>query len=321
MSSEQIPISIITGFLGAGKTTLINKIIEKESDKKFVVIENEFSDMPIDGELISGISGNRVFELPNGCICCTLGTDLQDTLRQLLNASIDFNHIIIETTGIAEPDAIIQNIIALDELKHDFSIQTVCCVIDGLNFEKNLEEKESVKQLITADTVLISKTEDLNSTEIDKITGEIKKYNPICSVYPVSYGDYGDYDLFGNLRFDEKHFKKMFSKIEIHHHEHHHHNQISTLAIQINGNFDMKKFSTWMDYFLYINQNSIYRVKGVISFEGLFRKVIFQAVKSAYVLEEGDFWQSSEERNSKLIFIGKNLDKQAIEEGLNELTG
>ncbi len=319
MNRGQIPVSIITGFLGTGKTTLINKIIEKERDKKFAVIENEFSDMPIDGELISGLGENRIFELANGCICCTLGTELQETLQQLLNMDLDFNHLLIETTGIAEPDSIIQNIIANEEIKQNFIIQTVCCVIDALNFEEHIKEKENVKQLVVADTVVISKIENLSVSDLESLKRQIKEYNPLCIIVPVSYGDYGDFDLIENSFFNERSFKNLFSEVELSGHHEHHHPEISAVGIQINGNFDMKKFSFWMDYFLYINQNSIFRVKGILSFEGLSRKMVFQAVKSAYVIEEGVFWQSNEEKISKLIFIGKNLDKKAIKEGLNEL--
>ncbi len=320
MNTEQIPVSIITGFLGAGKTTLINKIIEKEPDKKFAVIENEFSDMPIDGELISGLTDNRVFELANGCICCTLGTELQETLQQLLNMNLDFNHLLIETTGIAEPDSIIQNIIANDDIKQSFIIQTVCCVVDAVHFETHIKEKENVKQLVVADTVILTKTENLSVGDLEKIKNQIKAYNPLCDIVEAIYGDYGDFDLTGGAFFNEDNFKGLFTEIALKHsHEHEHHHEMATIGIQINGNFDMKKFSFWMDYFLYINQNSIYRVKGILSFEGLSRKMIFQAVKCAYVIEEGNFWQSDEERISKLIFIGKNLDKQAINDGLKEL--
>ena len=211
---NQIPVSIITGFLGAGKTTLINKIIEKETHKKFAVIENEFSDMPIDAELISGVEENNIFELANGCICCTLGTELQETLQQLLNMNLDFNHLLIETTGIAEPDSIIQNIIANESLKHEFVIQSVCCVIDGQNFELNLKEKESIKQLAVADTVLISKTEDIPDTQLTNIQAKIKEYNPLCEIVPVKKGNYGDFDLIGSNYFNEKNFKNLFSELE-----------------------------------------------------------------------------------------------------------
>lgn len=319
MSKEQIAVSIITGFLGAGKTTLINKIIEKESHNKFVVIENEFSDMPIDAELISGVSDKRIFELANGCICCTLGSELQETLEQLLQMDLDFNHLLIETTGIAEPDSIIQNIIANEEIKQNFVIQTVCCVIDALNFKEHIKEKENIKQLVVADTVVLSKTENLTLSDLESLKQLIKGYNPLCVIVPAHYGDYGDFKLTENSFFNENSFKNLFSEVELSAHHEHHHPEISTVGIQINGNFDIKKFSFWMDYFLYINQNSIFRVKGVLGFDGLTRKMVFQAVKSAYVLEEGDFWQNDEEKISKLIFIGKNLDEKSIKMGLNEL--
>lgn len=323
MYKEKIPITIITGFLGSGKTTLINKIIEKESDKKFAVIENEFSDLPIDGELISGIAENRVFELANGCICCTLDSELQETLLQLIKMNLSFNHLLIETTGIAEPDVIIQNIIANEELKEYFFIDSVCCLIDTVNFESNLNEKESIKQLAVADTVIINKVEASENGVIENIISQIKAYNPVCEIITTSYCDYGNSRIIDKRFFNEADFNNVFNKIQINaqnqNHSHDHHHEIKTESFLLKGNFDMKKFSMWMDYFLHINQNSIIRVKGILSFEGISRKMIFQAVKSAYSLEEGNFWQSDEEKLNKIIFIGRKLDKKSIMEGIESL--
>ncbi|MCF6241620.1 MAG: GTP-binding protein, partial [Bacteroidales bacterium] len=185
-----------------------------------------------------------------------------------------------------------------------------------------IKEKENVKQLVVADTVVISKTENLSVDKLKALLKQIKKHNPLCNLVHANHGDYGNFELIGNSFFNEKIFINLFKELDfVHqkHDEHDHHHEIATIGIQLKGNFDMKKFSYWMDYFLYINQNSIFRVKGILSFEGFLRKVVFQAVKSSYVIEEGNFWQRNEEKISKLIFIGKNLDKKAIKEGLNEL--
>lgn len=321
MDIEKIPITIITGFLGSGKTTLINKIIEKENDKKFAIIENEYSDLPIDGELISGISKNQVFELSNGCICCTLDSELQETLLQLIKMKLGFDHLLIETTGIAEPDIIVQNIIASEELKEYFFIDGICCLIDTINFEPNLNEKESVKQLVVADTVIINKVETSENGIIENITNQIKAYNPVCEIIKTSFCDYGNSKIINKNIFNETDFDNVFNKIQINaeNEDQHHHHEIKTVSFLIKGSFDMKRFSMWMDYFLHINQNSIIRVKGILSFEGLSRKLIFQAVKSAYTLEEGNFWQSDEEKLIKIIFIGRNLNKESIKEGIDSL--
>lgn len=322
MCKEKIPITIITGFLGSGKTTLINKIIEKESAKKFAVIENEFSDLPIDGELISGIAKNLVFELANGCICCTLDSELQETLLQLIEMDLGFDHLLIETTGIAEPDIIVQNIIANVELKEYFFIQSVICLIDTKNFESNLNEKESIKQLAVADTVIINKVEASKNELIEYITSQIKVHNPVCEIIIASYSEYGKSKIIDTHFFNETNFNNAFNKIHINvqNQDHNHHNhEIKTISFLLKGNFDVKKFSMWMDYFLHINQNSIIRVKAILSFEGISRKMIFQAVKSAYTLEEGNFWQNDEKKLNKIIFIGRMLDMKNIREGIESL--
>ena len=319
MNIEKIPITIITGFLGAGKTTLINKIIEKETDKKFAIIENEFSDLPIDGALISGISNNQIFELANGCICCTLDSELQETLLQLVKMDLDFNHLLIETTGIAEPDAIIQNIIVNDELKELFFIDSVCCLIDTINFKANMNEKESIKQLSAADTVIINKTETASDEILKNISNEIKKHNSICEIINTKFCDYNNSNIIDKQVFNESDFNKIFNKLQTGAHKHNHSSEIKNLSFSLKESFDMDKFSLWMDYFLHINQNSIIRVKGVLYFEGISRKIIFQSVKSAYTITEGNFWQANEEKLNKIIFIGRNLDKENIKEGIHSL--
>jgi len=232
--------------------------------------------------------------------------------------NLGFDHILIETTGIAEPDVIVQNIIANEELKQYFFIDSICCLIDTINFKLNLNERENIKQLTTADIVLINKTETADNETIDRIIKKVKEYNPICETINTKYGDYGNSKIMDKHIFNETDFNGTFNKLQINSEHHGHHHEIKTLSFLLKSKFD-KKISMWMDYFSHINQNSIIRVKGILSFEGISRKMIFQAVKSAYMLEEGNFWQTNEERSNKIIFIGRKLDKESIREGVEFL--
>ncbi len=321
MNTEKIPITLITGFLGSGKTTLINKIIEKEANKKIVVIENEFSDLPIDAEIISGISNNLVFELANGCICCTLDNELRETLLQLLKMKLNFDHVLIETTGIAEPDIIVQNLIASEELKECFYIDSICCLVDAMNFESNLKEKESIKQLSVADLVLINKIETSKKEQAEYISSKIRTYNSVCEIITTNFCDYGNTKIIDKLFFNEADFSKVFDNIKLNEQNkvHQQQHEIKTMSFLLDGSFDRKKFSRWMDYFLHINQNSIIRLKGILCFKGISRKMILQAIKSSYTLVEGNFWKYGEKRHSKIIFIGRNLNKENIYVGIESL--
>ncbi len=319
MEKEKIGITLITGFLGAGKTSLLNHIILKEKRYKFAIIENEFSELGIDAELIAGIDSGRIVELSNGCICCTRNTELQETLLQLVESGLLFNHVLIETTGIAEPDSIVQSIVSNPELKSAFYIDSVICLADAHNYYLNLESSEAYKQLAMADIVIINKIETSDNQLLDKIEKEIFQINPLCEIIKTSYGDYQDFQLIGNKSFNYMHFEKLFDeykskfavKLEPV-------NKVQSAGILIDGDFIEEKFRFWIEYFLMLNQNTIYRAKGIISFKGNSRKIIFQAVKASFTIEEGNFWATGNRMN-RIIFIGKELDKIEIHNSLSLL--
>ncbi len=320
MHKEKVGITIITGFLGAGKTSLLNQIIKKEDGYKFVIIENEYSEFGIDAEIIKGVENSNIFELSNGCICCTMSTELQETLDELLNSSLNFNHLIIETTGMAEPDSVVQSVVANVKLKEIFYIDSVVCLVDAINFESNLKKVEAIKQIVMADTVLINKTENISEESYKEIANHLKVLNPFCEMIPTTYSDYKETQIINNQSFNESGFQKTFSESVMDKKLHLNLNiPIKTISIEFEGSFKEEKFKYWIEYFLLLNQSSIYRAKGIISFENNLRKLVFQSVKAAFSVEEGGFWNSNETRKCKLIFIGHGLDKKEIEEGLKSL--
>ncbi len=320
MPEGRIGITIITGFLGAGKTSLLNQIIRKEEGYKFVIIENEFSEFGIDAEIIKGVENSNIFELSNGCICCTMNTELQETLDELLNSSIKFNHLIIETTGMAEPDSVVQSVVANVKLKEIFYIDSVICLVDAVNFESNIKKVEAIKQIAMADIVLINKTENISEELYNKIANELKELNPFCELVKTIHSDYKEKQIINNQCFNEENFKNTFSQSTIGRKLHLSIDiPVKTINIELDGSFKEEKFMYWMEYFLLLNQSSIYRAKGIISFENNSRKLIFQSVKAAFSVEEGGFWNSTETRKCKLIFIGHGLDKKEVEEGLKSL--
>ena len=320
MQTKRIGTTIITGFLGAGKTSLLNKIIKKETDYKFAIIENEFSEFGIDAEIINGVENSNIFELSNGCICCTMNTELQETLEELLNSNLNFNHLIIETTGIAEPDSIVQSIVANVCLKEVFYIDSVICLVDSINFKSNIEKPESVKQIAMADIILVNKIEALTPENFNQILGFLKEINPLSKIIPTVHSDYKEKQIIDCQLFNENNFKNSFEIVKAGKPEH---LTIETptksISIEIDGNFDKEKLMFWMEYFLLLNQAMIYRVKGILSFESNSRKQIFQSVKAAFTIEDGSFWNTEEKRKNRLIFIGKELNEKEITEGLKSL--
>ncbi|NJO89244.1 MAG: GTP-binding protein [Chloroflexia bacterium] len=146
----------------------------------FAIIENEFSEFGIDAEIIRGVENSNIFELSNGCICCTMNTELQETLEELLNSPLEFNHLIIETTGMAEPDSVVQSVVANVRLKETFYIDGVICLVDAINFDSNIKQVEAIKQIAMADIILINKTENISKETYGKITDQLKALNPFA---------------------------------------------------------------------------------------------------------------------------------------------
>ena len=332
---EKIPVTIITGFLGSGKTTLLNNLIRKYATTRFAIIENEFGDINIDADLVVGADKGSVFELSNGCICCSMNDELYKTLEELLRMRDKFSHLIIETTGIADPLTVIQSFIGDPSIADRFDIDAVVCLIDAPIFEELLEEQEEVsRQLVMADVVLINKIDSITPGYLDAVKMVVARANPSAEVYATSFSGINSIDLIGinaytgrqvassTRKFDNvlplRGLTKMggftaaiASKALMH--------NIQSNSFVFKGDFDFEKFSLWMESFFYFSSSRVFRVKGILSFAGKGRKVIFHSVRGAFMLEDADEWRDEEERESRLVFIGKGINKNEIEQALTML--
>ncbi len=331
-SNNRIPVTIITGFLGSGKTTLLNNLIKKYPQKNFAIIENEIGEIGIDGDLVMGLD-DSVFELANGCICCSLNNDFQKTLLDLLNGSNEVNHLLIETTGIADPDTIIQPFFSSPVIRINFVLDSVIGLADAKNLESSLDEHPEVrKQLSLSDIVLLNKTDMVDEGYAEALIGMMKDMNPTSRVFPVAYSDIADIDILDTFCYSEKAVenttlsfdslkivnaevnRQSFVQLKSNDHLH----DIKTEGFIIPGSFDYDKFMFWMRNYIFFNSKNSYRIKGIVSFAGRTEQCIFHSIRSDYVLEEGKPW-NDKVRFSKLIFIGKNIDRDAIEDHLYQL--
>ena len=333
MKQERIPVTIITGFLGSGKTTLLNELIKKHPEKKFAIIENEFGETGIDGGLIKAAS-DAIFELSSGCICCSLGEDFLFTLENLLGSSFEFNHLLIETTGIADPISIIDSFVSGTTIQERFQIDSVICIIDAINVENLIDKQPEVrKQLAVSDLILVNKSDCVQPDDLKRITELIKCINPTGTVFTTSYGHVENIPVIDIQSFSGKAIEQSamsFCKVDrseekqkqsfihnstkqtIHKHD------ICSVGFSFKGNFDVNKFGHWIQNYLYFNQDSIFRVKGIMSFDQTEDQFIFHAVLSSFMFEVGKPW-NKEERFSKLVFIGKDLNAEYLEANLKQL--
>jgi G3E family GTPase len=336
MDQQRIPVTIITGFLGAGKTSLLNQLIAKHPDKKFAIIENEFGETSIDGGLIAAAS-DAIFELNNGCICCSLGEDFMHTLETLLGSSYEFNHLLVETTGIADPSGIVDAFISGSTVQQRFLIDSVVCVADALNMEDLIEDQPEVRQqLALADLVILNKVDCVDSETIVRLSGLIKSITPLARIETTTFGNVGKIEVLNTNSFSGEVIGKstlsfcgvdlpgkssLSQKSFIHNPE----NIIKKLSHDIvsvgftfAGSFDVNKFGLWIQNYLYFNRENVFRVKGIMSFDQTEDQFVFHAVRSNFMFEVGKPW-GDEERFSKLVFIGKQLSDKELEANLLQL--
>ena len=295
---DKIPVGIITGFLGAGKTTLLNNLIREYPGKRFAIIENEFGEIGLDGELVLNVDNSNICELANGCICCSLNEDLAGLVKDLLQTGRPFDYLLIETTGIADPSSVVQPFFSDPDICTTFTMDSVICLIDAIHFMNCFKQQEEVhRQVAMADLMLLNKAGDVDENSLSETREVLQTMNPHADIRNHSILDRQAY------RTDRVGSFTLAPEVLDPRPDH----SITSYSFRFPGDFDLERFSYWIEYFLYINQANIFRIKGILSFADNPQRMIFQTVRSSYLLEDWEFWEVGEERINRLIFIGKEI--------------
>ncbi|SNS18660.1 GTPase, G3E family [Noviherbaspirillum humi] len=346
-----IPTTILTGFLGAGKTTLLNRILREPHGLRIAVIENEFGQENIDNDILVQDSNEQIVEMSNGCICCTVRGDLVLALGSLAQkrtaGEIDFDRVVIETTGLANPGPVAQTFFMDDEVAMSYMLDAVVTVVDAVHGMQQLDEhEEAQRQIGFADKILLSKTDVAEPKLTDALVARIRRMNPRA---PISRSDFGKVpitevmDLRGFNLNDKLELDPDFLKADEHahhdcdehcdhdHHDHdhgrhdhqdHHHSHhtdgIAAFVFKTERAFDTAKLEDLLNGFLALYGPRMLRYKGVLWMNGADRKVIFQGVHQMMGSDIGGKWPENEPRESKLVFIGKDLPKSIFIGGLEQ---
>jgi G3E family GTPase len=337
--SQPIPVTVITGFLGAGKTTLLNRILTENHGKRIAVIENEFGEVGIDHQLVIQ-SDEEIFELNNGCICCRVRGDLIRILAKLHQRKDKFDSVLIETTGMADPGPVAQTFFTDEEVKEGFVLDGIVTVVDakhvGLHFDDMREVRE---QIGFADVILLNKTDLVPEKELAATEARIRKMNPMAKIHRTQNAEIdlarvlnvGGFDLKRALELEPDFLKAEEHEHEHHdhdhddnehhdhehdeeEHDHHHAEDVTSVGIRAKGDVDDKKISEWLDTLLRTKGQDIFRMKGVLAVKGRDVRFVFQGV---HMLMDGkpDRPWGNDPRENTLIFIGRNLDRAALNEG------
>ena len=295
--TNKISVTVITGFLGAGKTTFINQLLKNNSETQFALVENEFGDVSIDTKLIKGVDASQMFELKQGCICCTISNEFELVLQELAERFPNVEHLLIETTGIADPASVIRPFFTDENLIETYKYNGTICLVDAINFENSPEKEITIKQLVVADLIMVSKSAYLSEIQKETFQTTLQKINPFAEIDFLALNQWIDIQLKSILQKHRTEFD--FAGFSVSHHN------LSSKTLQFNKPLNKEDFTRWLAYNLDIYKNEIYRVKGILCFENEPYEFILQGVGGSFEITDGELILG--EAKSELVFIGKNM--------------
>jgi len=337
--SEKIPVTLLTGYLGAGKTTLLNRILTEDHGHKFAVIVNEFGEIGIDNDLVIG-ADEEVFEMNNGCICCTVRGDLIRIIEGLMKRKGKFDAILIETTGLADPAPVAQTFFVDQDVQDQARLDAVVTVADAKWLADRLKDAPEAKsQIAFADVIILNKQDLVSPEEMREVEARIRAINPYAKLHKTSRCNVPLDSVLGRNAFEldrileiEPDFLEVDDHDHDHDHDHHHHGhdhdhghghglkhyhdeEMQSLAMRIDGDVDPHRFMPWINHITQKEGPSILRSKGILAFKDEPKRFVFQGV---HMILDGDLqraWKDGEKRESKIVFIGRHLKEDELREG------
>lgn len=313
--SEKIPVTVLTGYLGAGKTTLLNRILTEDHGKKFAVIVNEFGEAGIDGDLVVG-ADEEIFEMNNGCICCTVRGDLIRILDGLMKRKGKFDAIIVETTGLADPAPVAQTFFVDQDVGDATKLDAVVTVTDAKWLLDRLKDAPEAKnQIAFADVIVLNKVDLVTAEELASVEAAIRAINPYAKLHKTTRCDVAIEHLLDRNAFDLDRILDIEPDFLESGHHHHHSDEVRSMSFTIPGDVDPEKFMPWINDISQAQGPNILRSKGILAFKDEPRRFVFQGV---HMILDGDLqrdWKDGEKRESRLVFIGRDLNENELRQG------
>lgn len=352
-----IPATILTGFLGSGKTTLLKRVLTEAHGQKIAVIENEFGEENIDNDILVTDAQEQIIQMSNGCICCTIREDLRATLADLAarkrKGELDFERVVIETTGLADPGPVAQTFFMDDEIAEAYLLDAIVTLVDAKHAAQQLNDRvEAQRQVGFADQIFISKADLVTADELEALQHRLKHMNPRAPQKVVHFGEVPIQDVFDLRGFN------LNAKLDIdpdflaedehdhhhghdhdhdhdhahgehcdhpshqhdhgHAHHHHHDDDVKSFVFRSERAFDPAKLEDFLGAIVNIYGPRMLRYKGVLWMKGTERKVIFQGVHQLMGSDLGPEWGEGEARQSRMVFIGIELPREILEQGLDQ---
>lgn len=315
---NKIPVTILTGYLGAGKTTLLNRILTEKHNQKVAVIVNEYGEVGIDNQLVVD-ADEEILEMNNGCICCTVRGDLIRILRTLVfsmeQGKVKFDRVLIETTGLADPAPVAQSFFMDELLSEKFEVDSIITVVDSKHITRHLDGyDEAQEQIAFADVIILNKTDLVSDSDLKTLEQRITNMNPTANRIYAQNCNVSLRDILGINTFDVNRKLEIDPHFLEDHHHHHHNDKVSSIAFREEKPLDLDKVDHWMSYLVQEKGEDLLRYKGILHIKGMEQRIVFQGLHMLFSGNPDRKWKKNETRLSELVFIGKNLNKEELEQ-------
>ena len=314
-SDTRVPVTVVTGFLGSGKTTLVNRILGEQHGRKIAVIINEFGEISVDGQLVLTDDQEDLVEFNNGCLCCTVRGDLVDTLAKLKDRA-DLDAILIETTGLADPAPVASTFFIADEIKSDTRLDSFVTLADAVNLETNLEQREEAQEQIAfADIILLNKMDLVSKEQAADVERRIRSLNPFAKIHHTEHSvidmdkvfGVGAFDLDAKLEIDPTFLDDL---------EHEHDDAVTSFFLREERPVDINRFMLWLTPLLQERGEDLFRSKGIFYAQGFKERVVFQSVRMLTAMKPDRPWKPDEKKCTEFVVIGRNLNREEFAAGL-----
>ena len=313
--TPQVPVTVLTGFLGAGKTTLLNRILTEQHGRRYAVIVNEFGEEGIDNDLVVD-ADEEVFEMNNGCICCTVRGDLIRILNGLMKRADQLDAIIVETTGLADPAPVAQTFFVDQDVADLTKLDAIVTVADAVHLNAQLgEHHEAEEQIAFADVVLLNKTDLVDTNGLEEVERRIRKINPYTRIIRTAHCEAPLDNILGLNAFSLDRVLEVEPDFLDSDHDHEHDDDVTSISLMSETPLDLDKFQIWFGTLLQTKVQDILRSKGIIEFLGIEERYVFQGVHMLMDSSPMGAWPEGKPRNSRIVFIGRNLESMNLMEG------